>query len=353
MSKLFEPLTLRGVTLPNRIVVSPMCQYSSQDGLPNAWHVVHLGSRAVGGAGVVFTEATAVSPEARITPEDLGLWNDIQRDALRPIAEFIRAHGSVAGIQLAHAGRKASTYSPFAPERGALKQGGWEPVAPSAEPFSATYPQPRQMNQAEIAAVTEQFVVATRRARDAGFQVVELHFAHGYLFHEFLSPLANRRTDEYGGSLENRMRFPLDTARAVRAAWPEELPLFARLSASDWHDEGWKIEDSVEFSRCLKAMGVDLVDCSSGGIAPDIRIAAGPGYQVPFAAQIRRDAEIPTGAVGMITEPAQAEAILQQGEADLVFLARAMLREPYWPRRAAQELGATLAWPPQYERAAL
>jgi 2,4-dienoyl-CoA reductase-like NADH-dependent reductase (Old Yellow Enzyme family) len=351
VSKLFEPLTLRGVTLPNRIAVSPMCQYSSRDGMPNEWHQVHLGSRAVGGAGLICVEATAVVAEGRISAEDMGLWNDQQRDALKPIVQFMRSHGSVPAIQLAHAGRKASTHSPFSGKHGENKENGWETVAPSALGFSESYPQPRALQVDELDGLVHAFVAAARRSYEAGFQVIELHMAHGYLLHEFLSPLSNQRTDDFGGSLENRMRFPLMVAEAVRAAWPDELPLFARISGTDWRDDGWTPADSVEFSRRLKSAGVDLVDCSSGGIVPGLQIPVGPGYQVFLAEHVRREAGVPTGAVGMITEPHQAEEILQKDQADLILLARAMLREPYWARRAASELGAGLPWPKQYERA--
>lgn len=348
---LFETLRLRQLELRNRIAVSPMCQYSSVEGMPNDWHLVHLGSRAVGGAGLVFTEACAVSPEGRISDMDLGIWSDAHAEALAPLARFVREQGAAAGIQLAHAGRKASTNAPFAAERGALQRGGWEPVAPSAEPFAENYPKPRPMGSEDLEKVEHDFTLATMRALRAGFEVIELHMAHGYLFHEFLSPLSNQRDDEYGGSLENRLRFPLRVARRVRELVPEELPLFVRISASDWDERGWGIEDSVLFATRLKAIGVDLIDCSSGGIVPHVTIPVKPGYQVPFAARVRQEANVATGAVGLITEPEQAEEILKTGQADLVLLARELLRDPYWPLHAASRLGIQVPWPPQYERA--
>jgi 2,4-dienoyl-CoA reductase-like NADH-dependent reductase (Old Yellow Enzyme family) len=337
--RLFDPLSLRSVTLPNRIGVSPMCEYSSEDGFANDWHLVHLGSRAVGGAGVVFTEAAAVEARGRITPADLGVYQDGHLEMLGRIARFVEANGAVPGIQLAHAGRKASCARPWEGGRGlGPEQGGWEPIAPSAIPFSQQTPTPRAMTEADIRAVQEAFRAAAGRALAAGFRFVELHFAHGYLVHSFLSPLSNRREDQYGGSFQNRIRFAVETARAVRGVWPDDLPLGARLSCTDWVDGGWTAEDSVALSRQLRAESVDLVDCSSGGLVPDARIPATPGYQVPFARQIRAQAGVPTAAVGLITEPAQADAIIQTGDADLVFLARAMLRDPYWPLHAASAL---------------
>lgn len=353
MSLLFTPLRLRGVTFRNRVFVAPMCQYQATDGVPNDWHFVHLGSRAVGGAGLVVAEATAVTPEGRISPADLGLWNDAQAEAFARIARFMKAHGAAAGVQLAHAGRKASTDVPWRGGHTVLPgQGGWEVVAPSAAAFSETYPQPRALTPAEIDALVAAFADAARRALAAGFDVVELHAAHGYLLHQFLSPLSNHRTDEYGGSLENRMRFPLAAVRAVRAAWPADRPLFVRISATDWADGGWDLEQSVEFARRMAAEGVDLVDCSSGGLVPHARIPLAPGYQVPFAATIRRDAKIATGAVGLITEPEQAEEIISSGSADAVLLARAMLRDPYWPLHAAHALNSDMPWPDSYLRGA-
>lgn len=353
MALLFTPFTQRSVTLPNRIAVSPMCQYSSQDGFANDWHLVHLGSRAVGGAGLVMTEAAAVEARGRISPHDLGIWRDDHIADLARITDFIRAQGSVAAIQLAHAGRKASTWRPWGGGRGAIapQDGGWSVIGPTDEPFMPEYPVPQVMTRADIDAVVDAFARSAARARAAGFQVVEIHAAHGYLLHEFLSPLVNTRTDDYGGSLENRARLTLEVARAVRAVWDESLPLWVRISATDWVEGGWDVEQSVALARLLKAEGVDLIDCSSGGAVAQARIPAIPGYQVPFAAQIRREAEIATGAVGLITEARQAEAILQAGEADVVLLARELLRQPYWPLQAAQILGVDVAWPVQYARA--
>ena len=352
MSVLFSPLELRGVTFRNRIFVSPMCQYSSLNGLPTDWHLVHLGGRAVGGAGLVMVEATAVCPEGRISPSDSGIWSDEHAQAFRRITAFIKEQGAVPGMQLAHAGRKASSAAPWrgegpvGPERG-----GWQPVAPSPLAFGEGYPVPREMTLSDIEAVRADFSAAARRAGEAGFEVVELHMAHGYLLHEFLSPLANRRTDGYGGSLESRMRLPLEVAREVRAVWPQHLPLFVRVSTTDWVEGGWDVPDTVDLARRLKEIGVDLIDCSSGGIAPGVRVPVAPGYQVPFAAAVRREAGIATGAVGMITQPSQAEEIVATGQADAVLLAREMLRNPYWPLHAAQALGAEAAWPVQYLRA--
>jgi len=353
MALLFTPLTQRSLTLPNRIAVSPMCQYSSDDGFANDWHLVHLGSRAVGGAGLVMTEAAAVEARGRISPQDLGIWRDDHIDGLARITAFIRAQGSVPAIQLAHAGRKASTSRPWGGGRGAIapQDGGWEVIGPTDEPFVPEYPVPQAMTRADMDAVIAAFAQAAGRARAAGFQVVEVHAAHGYLLHEFLSPLVNTRTDDYGGSFENRVRLVLEVVRAVRAAWDEALPLWVRISASDWAEGGWDVEQSAALARLLKAEGVDLIDCSSGGAVNGVRIPAAPGYQVPFAAHIRREAGIATGAVGLITEAQQAEAILQNGEADVVLLARELLRQPYWPLQAAHALGVDVAWPVQYERA--
>lgn len=349
--RIFEPLTFGDVTLRNRIAVSPMCEYSAIDGVPNDWHLVHLGSRAVGGAGLVFTEATAVSPEGRISLGDTGLWNDAQRDAWARIVQFIASQGAVPGIQLAHAGRKASTDAPW---RGgkplSAEQGAWTPLAPSAIAFDAGYPVPVALDQAGIDKVIEDFVAATVRARDAGFRVIEIHAAHGYLLHEFLSPLSNRRDDQHGGSLANRARLLREVVAAVRTQWPATLPLFVRVSATDWTEGGWDIDECVELARWLKQDGVDLVDCSTGGNVPHVRIPVGPGYQVPFAARIRRDAGIATGAVGLITDARQAESILERGEADLILMARESLRDPYFPRRAAAELGVRIPVPEQYQR---
>jgi 2,4-dienoyl-CoA reductase-like NADH-dependent reductase (Old Yellow Enzyme family) len=352
MSALFTPLTIRELTLRNRIAVSPMCQYSSEDGFANDWHLVHLGSRAVGGAALVIMEATAVEARGRISPQDHGIWKDEHIPFLKRIAAFLRQQGAAAGIQLAHAGRKASTWRP-SEGSGAVppEAGGWEPVAPSAIAFQPDYPFPKALTLAEIGNIREAFVAATRRALEAGFQVVELHFAHGYLMHEFLSPLSNQRTGPYGGPFENRIRFALETAKAVRAVWPEHLPLFARISASDWAEGGWDIDESVEFSRRLCGLGVDLIDCSSGGLAPQQKIKLGPGYQVPFAERIRREAGVRTGAVGLITTPQQAEEIVSSGKADLVLLAREFLRDPYFPLHAAKALGEAVQPPIQYQRA--
>ena len=352
MSKLFEKLKIRDVEFKNRLWVSPMCQYSSDDGLPTDWHLVHLGSRAVGGAGLVMVEATAVSPEGRISPEDSGIWSDNHAEAFRRITDFIRKQGAVAGIQLAHAGRKASTASPW---NGGLEvgigSGGWQTIAPSAIKFVDGYPQPREMMVEDIDRVQDEFAVAAKRSVEAGFQVIEVHAAHGYLLHEFLSPLSNKRSDEYGETLENRMRFPLAVVKSVREAVPAGMPVFVRISATDWVDGGWDVEQSIEFCGRLKDIDVDLIDVSSGGNVPDAQIPVGPGYQVPFAKEIRARAGIMTGAVGMITEPNQAEQILQNGEADAVLVAREFLRDPYFAFRAAKELGGDVEVPKQYGRA--
>jgi 2,4-dienoyl-CoA reductase-like NADH-dependent reductase (Old Yellow Enzyme family) len=349
---LFTPLTLRGVTLRNRIMVSPMCQYSCEDGFATDWHLVHLGSRAVGGAGVVTAEATAVQAHGRISPRDLGIWKDEQVDGLQRIARFLSANGAVPAIQLAHAGRKASVDVPWA-GGGPLGEaaGGWQVVAPSPLPFAAGSPLPRALTAEDIADVVAGFALAARRARAAGFDIVELHFAHGYLVHEFLSPLSNRRGDQWGGSFENRCRLARDIARAVRAAWPERLPLFARISVTDWSEGGWDVEQSVELARALKADGVDLVDCSSGGNVHGAKTETGPGYLTPYAERIRREAAIPTGTVGFITSAQQADHVLRNGQADLVVLARQLLRDPYWPLHAAAELRTDVPWPSQYLRA--
>jgi 2,4-dienoyl-CoA reductase-like NADH-dependent reductase (Old Yellow Enzyme family) len=352
MPKLFEPLRLRGITFRNRIFVSPMCMYSAEDGVPNDWHLVHLGSRATGGAALVLAEATGVSPEGRISPGDTGLWNGAQVDAFRRISSFVAARGAIPGIQLAHAGRKASTHVPWKGGRAlSAGEGAWTTLAPSPVPFDDGYPSPKEMTTADMDRVAGEFAAAARRAADAGFTVVEVHAAHGYLLHEFLSPLSNRRTDAFGGPLENRMRFPLRVAGAVREAFPADRPVFVRLSATDWADGGWDLAQSIVFSRCLKELGVDLVDASSGGLVAYAKVAVGPGYQVPFAEAIRRDAGIPTAAVGMITEAAQAEAIVASGKADAILMARAFLRDPYWPLHAAKTLGADVDWPLPYGRA--
>jgi 2,4-dienoyl-CoA reductase-like NADH-dependent reductase (Old Yellow Enzyme family) len=351
---LFTPLTLRSLEFRNRIFVSPMCQYSATDGFPSDWHLVHLGSRAVGGAGLVIVEATSVTPEGRISPRDLGLWLDAHIDPFARIVRFVKEQGAAPGIQLAHAGRKASTAAPW--ERGgglAPDQGGWTPVAPSAIPFADGYATPHTLTANEIAGLVERFAEAADRARAAGFDVVELHAAHGYLLHEFLSPLTNRRNDEFGGSFENRIRFPLTVARKLREVWPASFPVFVRISATDWVEGGWSLDESIEFSRRLKAIGIDLIDCSSGGLIADAKIPVGPGYQVPLAAAVRKEAGIATGAVGMVTSPEQAEQILATGQADAVLLARELLRNPYWPLVAARKLGAAIEWPKQYLRAKL
>ncbi|HTM65267.1 MAG TPA: NADPH dehydrogenase NamA [Flavipsychrobacter sp.] len=352
MTKLFSSLSLRSLNFKNRIVVSPMCQYSSVDGFANDWHLVHLGSRAVGGAALVFTEATAICPEGRISPQDLGIWKDEHVPELKRIVDFIHAQGSVAGIQLAHAGRKASKTAPWEGDKLVSREdGGWQTVAPSAIPFSADSDHPIALDIEGINKVIDDFKAATQRAIAAGFKVIEIHAAHGYLIHEFLSPLANKRTDEYGGSFENRTRFLIEITRAIREIWPSDLPLFVRISASDWTENGWTIEDSIKLGAKLKTNGVDLIDCSSGGILPDIPIPAQPNYQVPFAAAVREKAGIPTGAVGIIVSSGQAESILQNGEADLIIMARELLRDPYFPLRAATELDVDLPYPLQYERA--
>lgn len=353
MSKLFESYKLREIEFRNRIWVSPMCQYSSADGMPTDWHLVHLGSRAVGGAGLVIMEATGVSPEARISPSDAGIWSDAHAEAYQKITKFIKEQGAIAGIQIAHAGRKASTAEPW---NGGKKvgedEGGWETVAPSAIAFADDFPMPREMSKTDIEKATNDFVEAAKRAVRAGFEVIEIHAAHGYLFHEFLSPLSNKRTDEYGGSLENRMRFPLDAAKKVRAAVPQNLPVFVRISATDWTENGWDLEQSIEFAKELKNAGIDLIDVSTGGNIAAAKIPVAPNYQVSFAKEIREKAEIPTGAVGLITSGKQAAEILQKGEADAVLIAREFLRDPYFPLTAARESGEVLNYvPKQYERA--
>jgi 2,4-dienoyl-CoA reductase-like NADH-dependent reductase (Old Yellow Enzyme family) len=331
-----------------------MCEYSSLDGYANDWHLVHLGSRAVGGAGLVLTEATAVLPEGRISPQDLGIWKDEHVDPLKRIVSFIHEQGSVAGMQLAHAGRKASTQRPWEGD-GVVPEteGGWQNVmAPSVISFAENYPTPQALTVDGIQQVVRAFAAAARRACDAGFRVIEIHAAHGYLIHEFLSPLSNHRDDAYGGSFENRTRLIREIVTAVRSSWPKGAPLFVRISATDWVEGGWDLEQSIELARSLKQLGVDLIDCSSGGTVPHAKIAAGPGYQTPFARRIRHEAEILTGAVGMITSPVQAEQIIGTGQADAILMAREFLRDPYWPLRAATELGQSITWPVQYLRAA-
>ena len=350
---LFSPFTIRGITMRNRIAVSPMCEYSSEDGFANDWHLVHLGSRAVGGAGLVITEATAVTPEGRISPADLGIWKDAHIEMLERCVRFMRSQGAVTGIQLAHAGRKASSRIPWE-GTGALspEQGGWRPiVAPSAIPFREGDPAPTALDAVGVRATIDAFADATRRAIAAGFEVVEIHAAHGYLIHEFLSPLSNTRTDAYGGSFENRTRLLREIVDVVRSIIPEELALLVRISATDWVEGGWDIEQSLELARQLLPRGVDLIDCSSGGLVPGARIPIGPAYQTPFAERIRRETGMCTGAVGLITEAAQADAIVREGRADIVLLARQMLRDPYFALHAARELGADVRWPDQYLRA--
>lgn len=353
---LFDPLEQRGLRLRNRLVVSPMCQYSATDGLPDDWHLVHLGSRAVGGAAVVMAEATAVSAQGRISPGDTGLWNEAQQAAWQPITRFIKAQGAIAGVQLAHAGRKASALRPWE-GHGALPagQGDWPTVAPSALPFDAGWPAPQALDAAGIRALVEDFRTAAQRALAAGFELVEVHAAHGYLLHQFLSPLSNQRTDDYGGSFDNRTRLVREVVAAVREVWPDHLPLWLRISATDWAPadgpRGWDIEQSVQLAQQLKPLGVDLVDVSTGGLLPQASVPVAPGYQVPFAARIRVEAGVATGAVGMLTEAGQAEAVIAAGEADVVLMARELLRDPYFPLRAARQLGVPFAAPLPYQRA--
>lgn len=352
MSRLFSPLTLKKITLRNRIAVSPMCQYSAVDGFANDWHLVHLGARAIGGAGLIIQEATAVSPEGRISPQDLGIWQDEHLDKLQQITTFIRQQGAVPGIQLAHAGRKASGRRPWEGEgKVPLEEGGWTTVAPSAIPFREEDPIPTVLDEAGIAKVINDFKEAAGRAFRAGYELIEIHAAHGYLIHQFLSPLSNQRTDTYGGSFENRIRLLLEVLEAVHTVWPQELPVFVRISASDWAEGGWDVEQSVQLAKVLKTKGVDLIDSSSGGLVSYARIQAGPNYQVPFAEQIKKESGMLTGAVGIITKAEQAQAILENGQADLILIARESLRDPNFPLHAAKILGDDIAWVPQYERA--
>ena len=353
MSHLFEPLRLRDIEFRNRIFVSPMCQYSCEDGLANAWHLVHLGTRAVGQAALVVAEATGVTPDARISPRDLGIWSDAHAAALAPIFSFVEQQGAVPGIQLAHAGRKASTSEPWKGGHPlSVAEGGWTPIyAPSPVPFSEGYQEPRALTIDQIAAIVDAFAVAAQRAEAAGAKLVEIHSAHGYLLHSFLSPLSNHRDDKYGGSFENRIRVLCEVVTAVRNVWPKHYPLSVRLSCTDWAEGGWTIQDSVALVKVLKNLGVDIVDCSSGGILPKVKIPVGPGYQTQFAERIRCAAEIPTIAVGMITDPVQADHIIRTGQADAIMLAREFLRQPYWPLHAARVLGQDVKWPVQYERA--
>ena len=351
-SLLFSPLTLKSITFKNRIVISPMCQYSAKDGFANDWHLVHLGSRAAGGAGLLIQEATAVSPEARISPEDLGLWKDEHIEKLQSINQFIKSQNAIPGIQLAHAGRKASVSAPWLGNKKLSEnEGGWTTVAPSTIAYHENETAPIALDNQGIQKVLNDFQSATRRAVQAGYEVLEIHAAHGYLLHQFLSPLTNQRTDEYGGSFENRIRLTLETVTAVQAEWPSDLPLFVRISATDWAEGGWSVEESVQLSQILKEKGVDLIDVSSGGLVSHQKITIGPNYQVPFAEKIKKETGIPTGAVGMITEAHQAENILSESQADLVFFARESLRNPNLGLHFATALDETVAWPKQYERA--
>ena len=351
-SKLFSPLSLKSITLKNRIAISPMCQYSAIDGFANDWHLVHLGSRAIGGAGLIIQEATSVSPEGRISPEDLGIWKDEQIKKMKQINSFIVSQNSVPGIQLAHAGRKASAASPWNGGRKvAIEQGGWNTVAPSAVAYHENEEAPLALDKTGIQKVITDFKSATKRAVEAGFQVMEIHAAHGYLMHQFLSPLSNFRTDEYGGSFENRIRLTLEVLEAVQSEWPEDLPLLVRISASDWAEGGWNLEESIQLSKILKEKGVDLIDVSSGGAVSHQQIPLGPNYQVAFAESIKNEAGIPTGAVGLITEAAQAAEIIASGKADLILFARESLRNPNLGLTFAHELEAEITWPKQYERA--
>lgn len=352
-SHLFSPLTIKTVTLKNRIAVSPMCQYSAENGFANDWHKIHLGSRAVGGAALVMTEATAITPEGRISPQDLGIWSDDHITALHDIVKFIESENAVAGIQLAHAGRKASTTRPWEPRQQISKEeGGWQTLAPSAIPFSKDDKPPKELSHDEIQQTIQAFAQAAQRSFKAGFKIIELHAAHGYLIHEFLSPLSNTRKDHYGGSFENRVRLVLEITQAIKKVWPEELPFFVRISATDWVEGGWSFEESLKLCKLLKDLGVDLIDVSSGGTSTHAQIPIGPGYQIPFAQQIKNTIQVATAGVGMITNAAQADQIIRTQQADMVFIAREMLRNPYWPLLAAHELGQPIKWPNQYLRAA-
>ncbi len=349
MSTLFSSIRIRDIQFKNRIFVSPMCQYSSEDGKPNDWHLVHLGSRAVGGAGCVLFEATAVSPEGRISPDDLGIWDDSFIPSYKRITDFIKSQNSIPGVQLAHAGRKASTYSPWK-GNGALKNedGSWQTIAPSTIPFAENFPQPKEMSIDEIKKVKDEFIKAAQRSIKAGFKVIELHMAHGYLIHQFISPISNKRNDDYGGSLENRTRFAIEVTKEIRDNIPSDIPLFVRLSCTDWVEDGWDIEQSIYLSKALKEVGVDLIDCSSGGNVIDAKIPAGIGYQIPFSERIKKETEILTGGIGFIIAPEQAENIIRTEQADIVFLAREMLRNPYWALNAAKKLNVDIEWPKQY-----
>ena len=350
--KLFSPLQMKEKIFKNRIFVSPMCQYSSENGMPNDWHLVHLGSRAVGGSALVMVEATAVSPIGRISPRDSGIWSDEHTMGFRRITEFIKANGAIPGIQLAHAGRKASTDVPWRGDKPLFQgEGGWQVIAPSPLPFNKHSSVPVEMTLKDMEEVAIQFQAAAERSLEAGFEVLEIHMAHGYLLHEFLSPISNKRKDALGGKLENREDFPLSVAKIVRGVWPDSLPLFVRISCTDWAEGGWDLEQSIHLCKHLKDIGVDLIDCSSGGLVPDAVIPAGPGFQVPFSSAIRNEVGIPTGAVGIITEPVQAEQIIATGQADAVLMAREFLRHPYWPLDAAGKLNVDIPWPDQYRRA--
>ncbi len=352
MSKLFSSIKIRDLELKNRIVVSPMCQYSSFNGIATDWHIVHLGSRAVGGAGIVFTEATAVSPEGRISPEDLGIWNEEQVNAYKRVTQFIKTQNSVPGIQLAHAGRKASTFSPWKGNgKISVENGGWQTLAPSPIKFEDNYPDPKEMKDADIQLVVDQFRESAKRSVDSGFEIIELHFAHGYLIHEFLSPISNKRKDKYGGSIENRSRFAIEIAKSVREVIPDGMPMFVRISASDWVEDGWDVDQSVQLAKWLNEAGVDLIDCSSGGNVSNAKIPVGPGYQILFSQRIKHETNILTGGVGLITTAEQAEKIISDYQADFVFLAREMLRDPYWALHAAKILKVELEdYPKQYLR---
>lgn len=352
MSILLSPLKIKNITLKNRIVVSPMCQYSAEGGFANDWHLVNLGSRAVGGAALTIQEATSVSPEGRISPGDLGIWSDEHIPFLKRMNEFIHKNGSIAGIQLAHAGRKASFDVPWKGSKQITeKEGGWKTVAPSAIPHAEGNEAPEALTSEGIEKVKSDFIAATKRSIEAGYKVIEIHAAHGYLFHQFLSPLSNQRTDEYGGSFENRIRFLLETIASVQLVWPVENPLFVRISATDWAEGGWNPEESVKLAAILKEKGVDLIDCSSGGNVSYQQIPLSPGYQVPFSESVKKETGILTGAVGLITEAKQAEEILEEGKADLIIMARELLVDPYFPLHAAHELNDDIKWPEQYERA--
>jgi 2,4-dienoyl-CoA reductase-like NADH-dependent reductase (Old Yellow Enzyme family) len=352
MNKLFSPLRIRGVELKNRIAVSPMCQYSSLDGMPTDWHIVHLGSRAVGGAALIIQEATAVSPEGRISPDDAGIWSSQHTHAYKRITSFISSQNSIPGIQLAHAGRKASTYAPWKGKNEVkIENGGWQTLAPSSIKFSENYPNPKEMTKNDIRKVVSDFSLAAKRSVEAGFRLIELHMAHGYLVHQFLSPLSNQRKDEYGGDFNNRCRLSFEIIHEVRSVIPEKFPLFVRISATDWIKGGWSVDESVKLVILFKEAGVDLIDCSTGGNAPDAIIPAGPGYQIPFSIMIKKETGILTGGVGFITSPEQADQIIRTGQADIVLLAREMLRDPYWSVHAAKILRANMDWCKQYERA--